>query len=947
MKSITAFHGPLRAASFGVLVLGVLAGGGYSSVQASAVSAQKSHVSNYEAALASVAKGENQTAVILLKNELQANPDNVAAHLLLGKIYLDEQQGLAAEREFHTARQHGADADLVTGLLGEAYLIENAPQRLLDEVLPGYRNAEAEAKIQVLRGRAFVRLDQSINAEEAFTKAASLNPKSVDPLIGLARLRAEQNRYRDGQVLVGRALAIDSQSFDAEIAKGDIERLTGDLSAALASYNAALGLNPKNVSVRMSRASIYLDQGNYDAARKDIDAVLGVSPSNPYGRYMLSVVLAAKGDKEGAKAALADAAAVLKSISADQPSTQRDLVMLAGLVAFQRGNLEEANKYLTLYISLSSHDVAARRLLASTQIQMKNNSDAVDNLRNVLVGLPNDVPTLNLLGQAYLGMGDTAHAIDTFKQSESLQPKRADTHFMLAKAYQAKGDNEAALPEYASAAGLDPRLRAARIQLVSLNLQLGHAADALKFAQALLIDFPGDPECYNLAALAFQQNKRTDDAKKYFVLAIEKNPAFIPAYLNLAELHRQAREYPLAAGRYQEVLKRDSKNQSALIGLGRLAEAQKNFKDANLWYDRARLVGPGNPAPWSSLISLRMQARDYVGAITLGQDYVSKYPDNYEVKKALGLAYVKAGKLAEASRTYEAVVQVAPDRAKALYELAVVRQMAGNSDGARQSLLNAIAWNGKYAEAYIALIQLEIKAGNLKNVATLGKQLREISPKLADAALGQGYLATQHYDLAEQSYRTGLAHDPNDWNMTAGLYQALLKGAKAPQGLELMERWRKVHPKDEAAELALASGYLGIGLPQKAIPLYEKLIVSQPNNPAFLNDLAWAYHLVKDERGQKLAERAYKLAPQLAVIADTYAWILVQDGQAARALPLLRQAQARDAENPAITYHLASALEALGRQQEARTELAKAFKMSGNFAEANEARTMMKRLASQ
>lgn len=909
------------------------------------LAANQTGTSNYEAALASLNRGEDQTAVVLLKNELQKNPDNVAARLLLGKAYISQGQGQAAERELRAARLRGADADLVQLYLGEAYLAADTPQRVLDEVLPGYRNAETEAKVQLLRGRAYLLNDQSLYAEEAFTKAADLNPKSVEPYIGLSGVKVNQLNYRQALGIIDQAKAIDPTSTNVMATRGDILRLMGDTKGALESYNAVIRLQPKSYGVKLTRAAVLLDMGNYEAALGDINAVLAVAPTSPQANYLLSVGLAAKGDSQGAKVALDDAAAVLKSLAPELPTTQREVIKLSGLVAFQRGNMEEANKYMNLYVTRAPHDQAGRQLLASVQIRLKNFSEAIDQLKGILINSPNDAQALVLLGQAYQGLGDMSHAIDAYKQASVLRPQAADIHLMLGKAYHVRGNATGALQEYILAAQANPRLKEARILVVATEINLGRAQDAAKSAHGLLTDYPNDPEAYNLAGIAFQGIGNIEDSRKNFAKAIEKNPGFIPGYRNLAEIYYQTGDYGQSARQYQEILKRSPNNQSAFMGLGRLAEKQKNVKAAQGWYDRARLAGPQNPAPWSSMINLRMQSKDYNGAIALGQDYVSKYPDNYEIKKALGLALVKADKLVEASHVYQDVVDVAPDRAQALYELAVVNQMGGNINGARQALFNAIAWNSKYAPAYIALIQMETKAGNLKNAANLGKQLKEVSPKLADAALGQGYLSVGSFALAEQSFRSGLARDGNDWGMTSGLYQSLLQGGKVAQAIDIMERWKQAHPKDAAAEPMLAAGYLRVGKPAKAIPIYEKLNAAYPNNPAFLNDLAWSYHLVKDERAQKCAEQAYKLAPQSPAIMDTFAWILVQDGQAARGLPLLRQAQARDSQNPAISYHLAAALEALGRKEEAKVELLKALKMASNFEEAPQARIMMKRLS--
>jgi len=55
-------------------------------------------------------KATYPTAVIELKNLLQADPENAAARLLLGRTYLKQRDVLAAIKELETAKQLGAPA---------------------------------------------------------------------------------------------------------------------------------------------------------------------------------------------------------------------------------------------------------------------------------------------------------------------------------------------------------------------------------------------------------------------------------------------------------------------------------------------------------------------------------------------------------------------------------------------------------------------------------------------------------------------------------------------------------------------------------------------------------------------------------------------------------------------------------------------------------------------
>jgi Flp pilus assembly protein TadD len=63
---------------------------------------------------------------------------------------------------------------------------------------------------------------------------------------------------------------------------------------------------------------------------------------------------------------------------------------------------------------------------------------------------------------------------------------------------------------------------------------------------------------------------------------------------------------------------------------------------------------------------------------------------------------------------------------------------------------------------------------------------------------------------------------------------------------------------------------------------------------------------------------------------DTKGTILVQDGKAAEAVPLLREATARSGTDPRFFFHLGLACQGTGKSDEARTALQKA--RNGNLA---------------
>src|SRR5262249_48641210 len=130
-----------------------------------------------------------------------------------------------------------------------------------------------------------------------------------------------------------------------------------------------------------------------------------------------------------------------------------------------------------------------------------------------------------------------------------------------------------------------------------------------------------------------------------------------------------------------------------------------------------------------------------------------------------------------------------------------------------------------------------------------------------------------------------------------------------------------------------------------ALAQYGRLLAERPDDPLPLNEVALLYQAAGDPRAAATAEKAYRLAPQSAMIADTFGWILLQQGDTERSISLLRQAaSAGDAVPPAVHYHLAVALDKAGQHEEAKRVLGDLLQSSASFEERPQAQQLMQKL---
>ena len=144
-------------------------------------------------------KGNNNAAIIHLKNLLQKSPEHAEARYLLGVTYNDTGDFASAEKELHRALDLQYDRAKVIPPLGKALLMTGQFQKVLDQVrLEGDPGNQVQAEVLTLRALASIGLGHGREAGELLEQALARQPEFADALLGQARLAASE---KDGDVI--------------------------------------------------------------------------------------------------------------------------------------------------------------------------------------------------------------------------------------------------------------------------------------------------------------------------------------------------------------------------------------------------------------------------------------------------------------------------------------------------------------------------------------------------------------------------------------------------------------------------------------------------------------------------------------------------------------------------------------------------------------------------
>lgn len=148
-------------------------------------------------------------------------------------------------------------------------------------------------------------------AAQAFAAAGAAAPKVAQPMANLAQTYMEMGRRDDARAALNESLA-RAPNKDAYLALGDMDFEDGKYKAALADYQSAGKLDPKNHLIERNMGDCYFMLGDaagvrecYARAAQLIAAQLETSPQDGFGWANQAFYQAKIGDRAGADAAIA------------------------------------------------------------------------------------------------------------------------------------------------------------------------------------------------------------------------------------------------------------------------------------------------------------------------------------------------------------------------------------------------------------------------------------------------------------------------------------------------------------------------------------------------------------------------------------------------------------------------------------------------------------------
>ncbi len=425
---------------------------------------------------------------------------------------------------------------------------------------------------------------------------------------------------------------------------------------------------------------------------------------------------------------------------------------------------------------------------------------------------------------------------------------------------------------------------------------------AVKFKEVLEKDAKNDAAAYELARV-YEAMKDTDKALATARNAVEWNPANAWYKYYLAELYQKMDKDGEAAELYAQLVKADPHNEGYyfkwayhLVRASRPAEAIKV-------YDQLEKMIGINEETTRHKQTLYLGMGDYKKAGKAVQELIERFPKNVEYRHLLATFYDQTGEKDKATTTYQEILKLNPDDARA--KIALADDSKGIDDLKFLNSLRPVFENPntdidtkiKEIIPYVARLA-ETNDKSLGNsLLALTSLLATVHPNVAKShsVLGDVYYHSGQPDRALEEYKRCIELDKNVWAVWEQVLYIYFDKKDYQNLVKTTEDALDLFPSQASAYYFNGLGYNGLHKPNDALSALQQAIIMTAKNPPLrfnvLREMGEShYQLKKYPQAEKALNDALQLNPKDPAALERMGDVQYQLGKANEALLLWQKA---------------------------------------------------------
>ena len=611
-----------------------------------------------------------QEAINALNRAVSLDPGYILPHVGLGMVYDTLGESEKAKKEFEevlrigSASPDASEVKLAADRLKRIEVREHLSKgRILygsgklEEALTEYNLAIAEdadnPQANMAAGLIYKQLSRLKESYEAFKKVIGVQPGNVTAHLNMGEVHATAGAFEEAIASFREVLRLAPGSREAKAAEFFIKASEDGLA----------------VRKLFEEASDAMKNEKYSEVADIYKKILSIEPANSYALYNLGVAYYETDRLDDALDVLKKSVEINpKDIMArlqlatvyDKMARQEEAIAEYEMVAASESDREEvknARERLNILKRYAEVKEGAGRI--QLLIEGGDVEEALKEVENLLMEDDRNAGAHLLLGRIQLKKGDTDKAFGSIKKALSIKPDLWDAFIFMGQLYELQGKYNEAADVYRAVTSKAPKTKEGMIAadlLKSISIPMhfeqarryldkGDIDGALKEINAILEISPDNPVAlFNAGILYFRANM-LDEAQSYLKKAIEKDPAYVQAHLQLGLVYQADLKFDESEEQFRKVLSMSPEGKEANIAKLRLGIIKEEAAFLDLMIGVYRLIN----------------ARNYVRAKDELETIITLIPNNHIARFQLAIILEEMDRREDAIIELKKVLEIKPD----------------------------------------------------------------------------------------------------------------------------------------------------------------------------------------------------------------------------------------------------------------------------------------------
>ena len=224
-----------------------------------------------------------QLAIAEYETIARLKPGDLEAKLLLGQLYALNHDSAKAETAFKDAQKLDGDSEDVVLNMARLYSENGQTQRAVD-TLAAVPESDRTARIEFYLGASYDQLKKPKEAAAAYRRSLDLDPDNPDAEHALAKALLEDDQLDAALAAFQGLVTADPTDGESQIHIAEIQRRQGHYEDALATLEKAKAKVQDSAELSVNEALTYDALGKYDKATGILTGLLDES-AHPDGKY--------------------------------------------------------------------------------------------------------------------------------------------------------------------------------------------------------------------------------------------------------------------------------------------------------------------------------------------------------------------------------------------------------------------------------------------------------------------------------------------------------------------------------------------------------------------------------------------------------------------------------------------------------------------------------------